>query len=82
MDGVLGRNGVPVIWDTGESMSITPDPNDLIGRKASHTSVSVQCIGNQRLRAYGIGWIRWYVPDDRGGVHCIQLRGYHVPEAP
>jgi hypothetical protein len=81
-DGVLGRNGVPVIWDTGASMSITPDPNDLIGRTASHTSVSVQGIGNQRLRAYGIGWIRWYVPDDRGGVRCIQVKGYHVPDAP
>jgi hypothetical protein len=82
-DGVLGRNGVPIIWDTGASMSITPDANDLIGRKADYCTVTVQGIGGGRgLRAYGIGWIRWYVPDDRGGVRCIQLRGYHVPDAP
>jgi hypothetical protein len=64
-------------------MSITPDPLDLIGRKADHCTVTVQGIGGGRgLRAYVIGWIRWYIPDDRGGVRCIQVKGYHVPDAP
>ena len=82
-DGVLGRNGVPIVWDTGASMSITPDSRDFIGQTAEHSTVMVQGIGGGRgLRAYGIGWIRWYIPDDRGGVRCIQIRGYHVPDAP
>jgi hypothetical protein len=79
--GVL-RRGVPVIWDTGASISITPDHRDFIGHKGDHVIEHVQGMGDTRLRAEAVGWIRWYVPDDRGGVRALEVRGYWVPEAP
>eukprot|EP00978_Attheya_sp_CCMP212_P005272 scaffold11685_cov41-Attheya_sp.AAC.1 len=79
--GVL-RHGVPVIWDTGASISITPDHRDFVGHKGDHVYEHVQGMGDTRLRAEAVGWIRWYVPDDRGGVRAIELRGYWVPDAP
>eukprot|EP00978_Attheya_sp_CCMP212_P015669 scaffold40404_cov32-Attheya_sp.AAC.2 len=63
--GVL-RHGVPVIWDTGASISITPDHRNFIGHRGDHVYEHVQGMGDTRLRAEAVGWIRWYVPDDRG----------------
>eukprot|EP00978_Attheya_sp_CCMP212_P022448 scaffold66993_cov42-Attheya_sp.AAC.1 len=37
---------------------------------------------HERLCAEAVGWIRWYISDDRGGVQAIELRRYWVPDAP
>jgi len=76
LTGVLGD--LPLIVDTGASVSITPALTDFITYEPC--DASIKDLSSQNKVA-GRGLVRWTVLDSRGLPCALQVRAYHVPNA-
>ncbi|KAG7369081.1 reverse transcriptase RNA-dependent DNA polymerase [Nitzschia inconspicua] len=72
---------IPVVVDTGASVSITPDINDFIGPISPPDLPSLQGLGNSSV-VEGVGTVEWQVRDFLGNVRTIRTKAYLVRTAP
>jgi hypothetical protein len=74
------RDNMPIVIDTGASLSLTPNINDFIGDlKPAH----IQDLNglSSKTTVVGVGRVRWTVCDLFGVVRNIETTAYYVPEA-
>ncbi|MCK7498622.1 MAG: hypothetical protein MZW92_54390 [Comamonadaceae bacterium] len=70
-----------VIWDSGASMSITPDKRDFVGPlKSPGLKTKLQGIA-KGLRIEGHGHVMWAMHDSEGMLRLIKLPAYYVPKS-
>ena len=69
----------PIIWDSGASLSISPNKKDFVGpyTKAT-TALRVKGLANG-LRIEGRGHVLWSVLDVKGQLRMLKVPAYHVP---
>ncbi|KAG7373658.1 reverse transcriptase RNA-dependent DNA polymerase [Nitzschia inconspicua] len=72
---------IPVVVDTGASVSITPDINDFIGPISPPDLPSLQGLGSSSV-VEGVGTVEWQVRDFLGNVRTIRTKAYLVRTAP
>ena len=70
---------LPVIFDTGASVSVSPDLADFTSYKIVQNGSLTNITGESSV--VGIGTIKWTLYDDVGKEHTIFTRGYYVPTA-
>ena len=69
-----------IIWDSGCSISVSPDRDDFVGplTKPPNKS-SIQGISNS-LKIQGIGHVRWSVLDTKGKLRHLKLPAHFIPK--
>lgn len=71
----------PVIWDSGASISISPDRNDFVGPLESPPfGMKLQGIA-KNLRVEGIGHVAWSFIDVTGRLRTLKVKALLVPKA-
>ncbi|KAI2498513.1 hypothetical protein MHU86_15973 [Fragilaria crotonensis] len=81
MRNALGSatNSAPIIWDSGASISISPDPEDFQGTMRSPGTIT-QLKGIARgLQIKGQGEVTWAVHDTNGNLRMIKVPAFYVP---
>ena len=81
MRNTLGSatNSAPIIWDSGGSISISPDPEDFQGTMRSPGTIT-QLKGIARgLQIKGQGEVTWAVHDTNGNLRMIMVPAFYVP---
>ncbi len=74
----LGQNdSFPIIWDSGASVSITPDIKDFTSFKSSNVS-KLNGVGSG-LKVEGEGIVTWTLPDDNGTFRTLHIKAYYAP---
>jgi hypothetical protein len=77
----LNDDDLPVVFDTGASISVSPRGRDFISWEArGNMQTKLNGISGS-ADVLGIGIIHWTIRDDRGRCHTIQTRAYYVPSA-
>ena len=72
-------NTSPTIWDSGASISITPDLSDFHG-PATPPGKITQLKGIAKgLQIKGQGEVNWAVHDRLGNLRILRVPAYHVP---
>jgi hypothetical protein len=71
-------DGIPIVIDTGASMSVSPCEEDFIDLDKTKGNLS-SLAGDAGYE--GIGTVRWTVRDVFGSVRVIETRAYYVPSA-
>lgn len=74
-------SAVPIVVDTGCSISMTPFKSDFVGPLESAECQEVKGFGNHRSPIQGIGWVEWNIVDVFGKCCTIRTRAYYVPQA-
>ena len=69
---------MPIVIDTGASVSLTPNKNDFISFEARESSV--HGIGAVS-KVQGVGTVRWQIYDLNNHKHTIETRALYMPEA-
>jgi hypothetical protein len=70
-----------VIWDSGASISISPDREDFVGPLKS-PGVGTRLKGIVKgLSIQGQGHVMWAVPDTTGQLRALKVPAYYVPQA-
>jgi hypothetical protein len=77
----VGERDVPVIIDTGCSVSITPFKSDFITPIQKADCSQIKGFAEHTSPIEGIGWIEWPIVDMLGNVALIRTSGYYVPSA-
>jgi hypothetical protein len=79
---VVDSDDMPVVFDTGASISVSPRKDDFISWEQYGDNNNIQLNGiTASTRVCGIGTIRWTLYDDEGRRHDIETKGYYVPDA-
>ena len=72
-------NTSPIIWDSGASISISPDPNDFQGT-ISRPGLITRLKGIARgLQIKGQGQVTWGIHDVDGNLRTIKVPAFYVP---
>ena len=72
-------NKSPIIWDSGASISISPDPQDFQDTMRSPGAIT-QLKGIARgLQIKGQGEVTWAVHDTNGNLRTIKVPAFYVP---
>jgi hypothetical protein len=72
-------NTSPIIWDSGASISITPDLSDFEG-PVSPPGTATQLKGIAKgLQIKGQGEVTWAVHDQLGNLRLLKVPAFHVP---
>ena len=71
---------LPIVIDTGASVTLTPNPNDFIGPIRPSNKTKVNGLSSSTTVA-GIGTVQWLIRDALGIVRQIKTEAYYVPEA-
>jgi len=75
------ETNVPVIWDSGASILISPDKANFVGPIES-AGVMTHLQGLAKgLRISGRGYVLWTFTDDHGMLRLLKLPAYYVPSA-
>lgn len=69
-----------LVFDTGASVSISNEPSDFVSWDQRVDVPSLQGI-TSAATVQGSGLVRWYLQDDQGNEHCIEIHAYFVPNA-
>ena len=69
---------LPVIFDTGATVSVSPSREDFIDFVPSSNSLT-NITGHSEVSGYGT--VKWILYDDAGRKHTIMTPAYYVPEA-
>jgi hypothetical protein len=70
-----------IIWDSGASISISPDKDDFVGPLTS-PGMGTKLKGIVKgLSIQGQGHVMWAVPDTSGQLRAIKVPAYYVPQA-
>lgn len=70
---------LPIIFDTGASMSVTPLRSDFEGELETPSISSLRGLKDE-VKVIGIGKVSWNVYDLHGVVRTIKTKAYLVPE--
>jgi len=70
----------PVIWDSGASVTISPDKSDFVGSMVSPSAITQLKGIAKGLRIEGQGTVRWCVHDAFGNLRTLTLPAYYVPK--
>jgi hypothetical protein len=73
-------NELPIIIDSGDSITITPILADFVGSVKPSTITSLQGI-SARTNVEGEGTVCWTIPDALSQVHQLKTKAYYVPGA-
>ena len=77
----MSNNAVfPVIWDSGASVTISPDKSDFVGSIVSPSTITQLKGIAKGLRIEGQGNVRWCVHDTLGNLRTLTLPAYYVPK--
>ena len=74
------KGNFKVIWDSGASLSITPDSRDFVGPITQPQMSSVLSGIVKGTQITGEGLIMWEVKDVNGNPRVIKTKGYLVPK--
>ena len=72
-------NTSPIIWDSGASISITPDLSDFDGPVTPPGKITQLKGIAKGLQIKGQGEVSWAVHDQFGNLRIIEVPAYHVP---
>ena len=72
-------NTSPIIWDSGASISITPDLSDFHGPVTPPGKITQLKGIAKGLQIKGQGEVSWAVHDQFGNLRIIKVPAYHVP---
>lgn len=75
------HESVPIVIDTGASISITPVRGDFIGNLEPATDISLNGLTG-KAAVIGTGMVEWTIRDLFGVVRSIKTKAYFVPDAP
>ena len=70
---------LPVVFDTGATISVSPDIRDFIKYDEVPMTGITNITGHSSVR--GKGTVKWIIYDDDGFPHEIVTEGYFVPDA-
>ena len=70
---------LPIVFDTGASISVTPDIRDFI----TYEEVDNEGLANitGEISVIGRGLVNWTIYNDNGLLHEIQIEAYFLPTA-
>jgi hypothetical protein len=74
------EDSIPVVFDTGATISVSPHYDDFISWEQSAHDLTLNGI-TTRTQVKGAGVVEWTIRDDKGTRHKIRTRAYYVPEA-
>lgn len=69
-----------VIWDSGASVTISPNKKDFVGPITSPSTITQLKGIAKGLRIEGQGQVRWSVHNTSGGLRHLTLPAYYVPK--
>ena len=69
-----------VIWDSGASISISPDKNDFIGPLESPGAITQLKGIAKGLRIEGFGHVMWAINDSSGNLRMVKVPAYFAPK--
>ncbi|KAI2507770.1 hypothetical protein MHU86_6666 [Fragilaria crotonensis] len=72
-------NTSPIIWDSGASISITPDLSDFEGPVTSPGTITQLKGIAKGLQIKGQGEVTWAVHDQLGNLRLLKVPAFHVP---
>ena len=72
------RNQVPIIFDTGASIGLSPFESDFESWENHNHPLILNGISDQP-EVKGAGIVKWTLFDDDGGQHVVRQRAFHVP---
>jgi hypothetical protein len=72
-------NTSPIIWDSGASISITPDLSDFHGTVTPPGEITQLKGIAKGLQNNGQGEVHWAVHDQLGNLRILKVPAYHVP---
>jgi hypothetical protein len=73
-------NELPIVIDTGASMSLSPNRNDFMGDLKAPNVSELHGLSNT-TKVVGVGTVKWTVRDLFGVTRVISTQAYYVPEA-
>ena len=77
---IAGQATIPIIIDTGASISLTPVITDFVGNIEPADLDSLQGLSS-KTKVCGQGTVHWKIQDMFGMVRTIAIKAYYVPEA-
>ena len=77
---IAGQATIPIIIDTGASISLTPVVTDFVGAIEPADLDSLQGLSS-KTKVCGQGTVHWKIQDMFGMVRTIAIKAYYVPEA-
>ena len=75
-----GDDLLPVVIDSGASISLTANYNDFVGPICPATITELQGLSHT-TKAHGVSQVKWTVRDVFGTTCTIKTQAYYVPEA-
>jgi hypothetical protein len=81
MRNALGAqaNTSPIIWDSGASISISPDPEDFNGTLSPPGAITRLKWNARGLQIKGQGEVTWAIHDTEGSLRMIKVPAFYVP---
>jgi len=73
-------DSLPIVIDTGASVTLSPNPDDFIGPIKPCSATRVNGLSSSTIVA-GVGTVRWTIRDVMGTVRSIKTEAYYVPAA-
>ena len=78
--GSLPSSTFSVIWDSGASISISPDKNDFVGPLESPGAITQLKGIAKGLRIEGFGHVMWTINDSNGNLRMVKVPAYYAPK--
>ena len=75
-----GDDLLPIVIDSGASISLTANYNDFVGPIRPATITELQGLSHT-TKVHGVGQVKWTVRDVLGATRTIKTQAYYVPEA-
>ena len=75
-----GDDLLPIVIDSGASISLTANYNDFVGPIRPATITELQGLSHT-TKVHGVGKVEWTVRDVFGATRTIKTQAYYVPEA-
>ena len=80
-DALPNEATYPVIWDSGASISISPDRGDFVGPISTTGPIKRLRGISKGLSIMGEGHIMWMFLDTEGKLRSIKVPGYYTPDS-
>lgn len=72
---------VPIVIDTGASISLTPNLEDFIGPLSDSEWVDLDGVGGNKVKIEGAGQVAWTIRDYFGNVEVVKTQALYCPDA-
>jgi hypothetical protein len=77
---LLPSSTYSVIWDSGASVSISPDKNDFVGPLKSPGAITQLKGIAKGLQIEGFGHVMWAINDSSGNLQMVKVPAYYAPQ--